>query len=454
MRTLNKIIMTLAGLLLIVAAGLKFYQMIDSCVPSWDIKTQAAVTAAGNAGEQLPQWKATLLGIWESYEFNLVQIPLEFALGVWLVCGLFRKAAWIAGTLAYFGFIFATLSKLVAGAESCGCFGQIHVDPKITLFAIDIPFFLLLAIFRSKGTKLLPPPWPNLAYLLVVFVPTIALMVAAPAAMVAMRLDCIKVEDQPDPSAALKLDIYKLNQQLTKKQQEIDALNTAVTELKQAPRTTDKKAFIGVLEVIATEKPNFYEIHIGDKQTLTLNAENLEKIYLSVRDMGNQEFSITQDKQIEVKWTKPQTPEITNVTPDAADSNSTLPAVQQWDWLQYVVEDDVREQLSQGLTVVLMYHHDCPVCAEMVPKYSEYYKQMTDQGEDTFKIAFLAIPPYSEAGPVPEDTTCLLGKLSDEKDWMVMSPYAVGLLDGELIKTWEQGTAPEPENIVNEVFEN
>jgi hypothetical protein len=33
-----------------------------------------------------------------------------------------------------------------------------------------------------------------------------------------------------------------------------------------------------------------------------------------------------------------------------------------------------------------------------------------------------------------------------------MSPYVVALLDGELIKTWEQGTAPEPEMILEEVF--
>jgi hypothetical protein len=50
-----------------------------------------------------------------------------------MVSGLFRKAAWIAGTLAYLGFIFVTLFKVIIGAESCGCFGQVHVNPWITL---------------------------------------------------------------------------------------------------------------------------------------------------------------------------------------------------------------------------------------------------------------------------------------------------------------------------------
>jgi hypothetical protein len=427
MRTLNKIIMTLAGLLLIVAAGLKFAEMTGTCVPSL---------------------RDNPTGFWESYSFFLIQIPLEFALGVWMVCGLFRKAAWVAGTLCYFAFIFVTLGKWVTGAESCGCFGQITVDPKITLFAMDIPVFLLLAIFRPKGYKLLPPPWPNLAWLLVVFVPTIGLMVAAPAAMVAFRPDCIKVDDQPNPAAALKLEVYKLKQDLSKNQLIIDELQKAIAELQKAPRTTDKKAFIGVLEVIATEKPNVYEIHIGGKQTLTLNTENLDEIYLSVSEAENQQITVTEAGQIQMKWIEPET---TEVTPPATDVNDPPPTAQQWNWLQYVVEDDVRAQLTQGLVVVMMHRFDCPVCEEMAPVYSDYYKDMSEQGVDTFKIAFLAIPPYGDEDHVPEDTLCIEGKLTDEQNWQLMSPVVVLLYNGELLKTWEQGTAPDPESILDEL---
>jgi hypothetical protein len=124
MRSINKIVMTLAGLLLIVATVLKFQEMLSICIPSWQVNK---------------------LGFWESYEFFLIQIPLEFALGVWLVSGLFRKAAWSAGLVCYLGFIGVTLTKAITGAESCGCFGQIHVNPWITLAAIDVPLFLLLA---------------------------------------------------------------------------------------------------------------------------------------------------------------------------------------------------------------------------------------------------------------------------------------------------------------------
>jgi hypothetical protein len=366
MRSINKIVMTLAGLLLIVATVLKFQEMLSICIPSWQVNK---------------------LGFWESYEFFLIQIPLEFALGVWLVSGLFRKAAWLAGLVCYLGFIGVTLTKAITGAESCGCFGQIHVNPWITLAAIDVPLFLLLAIFRPKGTKLLPPPWPNLFYLLLIAVPTIGVMVASPAALVALKPDCIKAEDdQPDESAQLRLQMHQLKQALSEKEQEIDSLKAAILELQTKPVQDEPSA--------------------------------------SVPEITEQPAPIEQ-----------QTREI-----------------QPWDWLEFVIEDEVRQQIREGLVVVMMHRFDCEVCEEMVPRYSDYYREMTEQGMDEFKIVFLAIPPYGDEDHVPEDTTCITGQLSDEQKWGLMSPYVVALLDGELVKTWEQGTAPEPENILEEVF--
>ncbi|MHC5116889.1 MAG: MauE/DoxX family redox-associated membrane protein [Planctomycetota bacterium] len=353
MRSINKIVMTLAGLLLIVATVLKFQEMLSICIPSWQVNK---------------------LGFWESYEFFLIQIPLEFALGVWLVSGLFRKAAWSAGLVCYLGFIGVTLTKAITGAESCGCFGQIHVNPWITLAAIDVPLFLLLAIFRPKGTKLLPPPWPNLFYLLLIAVPTIGVMVASPAALVALKPDCIKAEDdQPDESAQLRLQMHQLKQALSEKEQEIDSLKAAILELQTKPVQDEPSA--------------------------------------SVPEITEQPAPIEQ-----------QTREI-----------------QQWDWLEFVIEDEVRQQIREGLVVVMMHRFDCEVCEEMVPRYSDYYREMTEQGMDEFKIVFLAIPPYGDEDHVPEDTTCITGQLSDEQKWGLMSPYVVALLDGELVKTSRHG---------------
>ena len=151
MKTVNRIVMTVAGAFLIVAAALKTSQLLTEPILS--------------------------KGFWESWAFFVFQIPLEFGLGIWLVCGLFRKAAWLLGTIAFCGFIFVTGYKAFGGAASCGCFGTVHVNPWITLLTIDIPLFVLLVIFRPKGEKLLPPPWPSAKHFFGVAIPTVVLLV-------------------------------------------------------------------------------------------------------------------------------------------------------------------------------------------------------------------------------------------------------------------------------------
>jgi hypothetical protein len=48
----------------------------------------------------------------------------------------------------------------------------------------------------------------------------------------------------------------------------------------------------------------------------------------------------------------------------------------------------------------------------------------------------------------------LLGKLSDKEKWAIMSPYVVALADGYFVRDWPQGTAPEPENLLDEIFDH
>lgn len=146
MRIANHIITVVTGLVLIVTASLKIHQLLTEPIIS--------------------------KGFWESWLFFVVQIPLELGLGIWLVSGLFRKAAWMIAVFAFGLFILVTLQKGLAGAESCGCFGRVKVNPWITFSVIDIPIFLGLVIFRPKGLKLLPPPWPKAVHFFGVAIPT------------------------------------------------------------------------------------------------------------------------------------------------------------------------------------------------------------------------------------------------------------------------------------------
>ncbi len=149
-KTANQIVMVVIGLVLVVATVLKIHQLLTEPIISESF--------------------------WQSWEFFLIQIPLELGLGIWLLCGLFRKAAWVIAVLSFGLFIMITLQLGLAGAESCGCFGRVHVNPWITLSVIDIPLFLALLFFRPKGSKLLPPPWPSAKHFFGVAIPTSVLI--------------------------------------------------------------------------------------------------------------------------------------------------------------------------------------------------------------------------------------------------------------------------------------
>ncbi|MFA6186414.1 MAG: MauE/DoxX family redox-associated membrane protein [Phycisphaerae bacterium] len=183
-KKINKIVMYIAGGFLIVASSLKINQMLTEPIIS--------------------------KGFWESWEFSLIQIPLELGLGIWLVCGLFRKAAWLLGTIAYFGFICVISFKALTGAESCGCFGAVHVKPWITLCLIDIPIFLMMVIFRPKGEKLLPPPWPKAAYFLAIALPTFILLPTIEYTLITNKQTKPAAQDWLVKSAAEQKTIWPL----------------------------------------------------------------------------------------------------------------------------------------------------------------------------------------------------------------------------------------------------
>ena len=135
MKKMNIIVMAIAGSILLIAGVLKIQQLLTEPVISDSF--------------------------WESWAFFVIQVPLELGLGIWLLSGLFRKAAWLLTLISFAGFIGIVLYKAITGAESCGCFGTVKVDPRITLTVIDIPIFLALVFFRPVGQKFLPPPWPG-----------------------------------------------------------------------------------------------------------------------------------------------------------------------------------------------------------------------------------------------------------------------------------------------------
>lgn len=326
---LSSIAMAVAGAMLVFAGVLKVHQLLTERVAN--------------------------RGIFDNWEFYVLQIPMEIGLGIWLLCGLFRKAGWLLGVLCYGVFTCVTAYKAIYNYESCGCFGVVHVDPLITLFAVDVPIFLSLAVFRRRDEKLLPPPWPRAEHFWGVALPTFVLLAS-------------------------------------------------------------------ILIVVVTNK---VEIDLAGNN----GARPVIK---------NPNGGVDEPNSIDVNGVDP------NVGSEVVQGG--------WSMLEYI---DVADQLADGIVVVLFYHNSCPDCKRYIPIYEELQNENFENG---IRFAFIEAPVYEDdiASPVPADTVCIVGRLSENpgKKWMINTPLVVLVVDGTAVKAWDEGTAPEFEEIIQAMGEN
>ncbi len=124
---ISAIVLKLLGVLLLAGASLKGHELLT-------------IPMANN-------------DLWSYRPFIIFQVEFELILGIWLLSGLWKRTAWGMTALCFFIFSCVTAYKGLAGADSCGCFGQIHVNPWITLFCIDLPCLLALIAFPPQNTK-------------------------------------------------------------------------------------------------------------------------------------------------------------------------------------------------------------------------------------------------------------------------------------------------------------
>ena len=297
MKSASDIVMKAVGVLLLVAAILKGWQLLTE-------------PTANNS-------------IWTSRAFSIVQVELELFLGTWLLSGLFKKAAWLISTMCFVMFSAVTLYKGITGAESCGCFGSVHINPWITLLAIDLPAVIALSVFRPKHVGALLGPMPPIRRLVRVACPLFVLLMAS-AALLALS--------EPD------------------------------------------------------KVTSSYEI---------LEPET---------------------------WIGKQLPILEHI--------------------------DIAEQLNEGTWVVMLYHHDCPDCAEAIPRYERMAEHLSEN-EEFLRVALIEVPPLAK-GPIGHDSPCTLGCLSRVKEWFVTTPAVALLNDGQVSAAWE-GDAPGFDTILARV---
>jgi len=73
----------------------------------------------------------------------------EWLMGLWLLSGFQRRAAWLAAVILFAAFAMYNCFQALGGAQDCGCFGRVEVSPWVT-FIFDLAVTLLLLTY--------PPP--------------------------------------------------------------------------------------------------------------------------------------------------------------------------------------------------------------------------------------------------------------------------------------------------------
>ncbi len=390
MKTANKIVMILTGVVLIVASVLKAHHLLTEPIVSG--------------------------GFWESRLFFVIQIPLVLGLGIWLVSGLFRKAAWLLGVLALFVFLADTLYKALADAESCGCFGSVEVDPWITLIVFNIPFLLLMLIFRPRDEKLLPPSWPNIDHFLGVAIPTVILLPAVVALLWFNKVEgevviidtnhnVPQINTNPEPIPAPE------PKPQPKPAPEPDPNPAPQPEPKPAPEPGE-----GISETIEPAEPQ------------------------------------TKAEPKPLPEVKPEPTPRTEPQPEP-EPLPEHPAQQQWDRMAEYI--DIGDKLQRGLSITLFYHDTCPDCRELIPQYDRHLRELGDIG---INVAFIRAEeegkPEPEDSPVPPDTPALTGSLTergDGKKWVIGTPLIFVTIEGKVVNA-SQFESPTLDELIDSAF--
>jgi hypothetical protein len=243
-------------------------------------------------------------GLWTSGGVRVGVVEAEFLLGLWLLSGLWVRAARWAALVAFHVFFTLSLSRALAGEESCGCFGSVPIDPRWTAGADLVAIF---ALWRWR-------PVESIGWLL----------------------------GERSLRVAATLALWLL---------------------------------VGIPGgfVLAARWP---EVE-ADGSRVVLKPE---------------------------KWVGRRCP-----------------------LLPYA---DIGDELSRGRWLVLLYHHNCSRCQEVVPIY-EAQARAAAANPAAPRIAFLAVPPHgAPLWKFAPGSISLQGKLTESKEWFGSTPTLLRLQDG------------------------
>ena len=100
---------------------------------------------------------------------------------------------------------------------------------------------------------------------------------------------------------------------------------------------------------------------------------------------------------------------------------------------------DVGEKISEGKWTLLLYHDDCPSCEEAIARL-DALTQATSEGAHSLQVALIEVPPYggSVRRLLSPDSTMVLGRLNNAREWFIETPVEISLDLGEVLAVVER----------------
>ncbi|MEX2167715.1 MAG: MauE/DoxX family redox-associated membrane protein [Pirellulales bacterium] len=116
---------------------------------------------------------------------------------------------------------------------------------------------------------------------------------------------------------------------------------------------------------------------------------------------------------------------------DSLPSNAKLVVLKPTEWInqKFPLNDEMSPKIdvSDGESVVLLYHHDCSKCRDALPRYEQLAGEMAKRG-DTAQVLLLEVPPYGMA--LDHIGLATRARLSADRQWFVQAPVEIQLWDG------------------------
>jgi hypothetical protein len=233
----------------------------------------------------------------------------ELLLGVLLICGVLGREVWISAVGLFLVFWVFALYRAIAGYETCGCFGQVEINPWWMVF-LDSAVLAILLRYRSAYLK-----WPD--------------------------------GNERKASSILGAGAFGVGQAVT-----------AVLLLAFAMPTAYRAA-----ATVFGERP---------------------LVFLQPADWVDQQFPLSD-----------------HLSP--------------------------KFDFSDGEWIVLLYHHDCSACVDILPDYELLARRITENRRAP-NVLIVEVPPLGEAiAPLGH---AFRAQLSRDRQWIVQTPVEIRIDNG------------------------